>query len=369
MHFSLPSATFSDALKRARLAMSSKANLPVLGSILCRVTLDGRTLEISATDLDLMLTQRIPLETPGGPGEICLFHSSLSAIKPDRNTPVRIDVTGTHSAEVQYVAGGMAARATLDTLAASEFPWPPAMPGPADHTCLLPTKTLLALAASLPFQSEDETRYVLNGAFLDPADGGSIIATNGRFLARFPCKVLPAPAILPAKACKIIARIGPGAASAARVDHPPTHNSYLSIRTPGWTLHTKLIQGNFPNYHQVIPEGGSHHLTFADPAGVAKWLESLPVSPTGNSVTLRPRFPHFVDLIHAHGRITATAYLQGEPPEIAFNPHYMAAVLTAVPGTFTLTDGMNPALIRTPTAHAVLMPMRITTEATEPAAA
>jgi len=376
MYFSIPSATYSDILRRAKLAMG-KQNLPILGTARFTVSPCGRTLEVTTTDLDITLAQRIPLEDMGGPGSICLELRQLTAIRPDKNTPVRIDhapylkefTHGNSDSQILYVAAGMSATAPLESFPASEFPDPPAIPA-SDHTCLLPGKTLATLAASIPFQSKDETRYVLNGALLDSSAGGSIIATDGKRLFQSSAKVTPESVILPSKACNILARLAPASAAAALHDHvhqPGNTTRFLSIRTSAFTLTSKLIEGNYPNYHQVIPTDFNSSITFADPTGLAKWLASLPEKATANSVHLTPRAPHFVDLVHSHGNLTATAYLQGNPCSIAFNSHFFADALTAAPGTLRLMDEMSPAVLRTTTALVVLMPMRITTEATTPA--
>lgn len=367
MWFSIPSAVFTDCLKRARLAAESAPRLPILGTALFTVTPDGRTLEISTTDLDQTLTQRIPLEEPGGPGAACLTLAALYTVRPDKKTPVRIDYSphvrafqpNAPDAEILYVAGGMSARAPIECFPATEFPWPAdlTLPGPADHATLLPGKTLAAIAASIPFQSKDETRYVLNGAFLDPATG--VVATDGRVLAKFPCKVTPDPITLPSGACKTLAALGPASASASPVITTDTTTSFISIRTPGWTLLTKLITGNYPNWRQVIPTEFTASITLADAPGVAKWLASLK---SDHAVHLSTRLPHHVDLTHRSGRITATAYIEGTPPDIAFSPRYLAAALAAAPGTLSLTDERSPGYLRTPTSQVVLMPMRITTE-------
>lgn len=370
MWFSLPSATFSEILRTAKLAMMSKPRLAVLSALHLQVTPDGRTLEITSTDLDVSLTQRVPLDEPGGPGACCIPLAGLTAVKPDKKTPVRIDFAphaksfspDAPNCQILYVAGGQSAKADLDTLAVKEFPVRE-LPPPDAFTCLFPARTMKAIIDSLAFQSDDQTRYVLNGACLDPAEGGSVVATNGRVLGRWKTKVTPEKVILPAKACHALARMGVSATSVCLPPPADKVQRVLHFRHGRHILTTKLIEGNYPNYHAVIPARQERAITFADAPGVAKWLATLDANP----VHLHPRAPHYVDMIHPQGRITATAYLQNEPPEIAFNPAYLADALAAVGGTLYLTDEMSPGTVRNADCLAVVMPMRVEAAEAKPA--
>lgn len=374
MYFSLPSAAFKEMLALARAVIPSKTRLPVLSSLRFHVPPDGRTLEVSCTDLDITLTQTLPLPEPGGPGTAFIYLAGLSAVRADRNTPVRIDYAphikqfapDAPACQILYVSGGHSATAELETHDGEEYPKLADLPGPEEYSCLLPAKTLAALTASIPFQSRDETRYVLNGAYLSAADGGAIVATDGRRMAIFKTKVTPASCILPRKTCQLLAKLKPATCAAAyrpfKEADPGRYNdtaATLHFRSPAFTLHTKLVEGNYPNYGQIIPQDTTSGITFADPSGIASWLASLPLSERSNTITLTPRAPHFVDLVHTHGRITATAYLQGEPPEIAFNPCFLADALAAVPGTLHLTDGESPGTLRQGANLVVLMSMRV----------
>lgn len=364
MHFSIPAESFRELLALAKAVAPSKPSLPVLSSIHCRVTQDGSQLVVTSTNLDLGLIHTIPLEEPGGPGEICLYIAALASIRPDKRTPVRIDVTGSTKADFaavgQYVTQGHSASFSIGTIDPEEFPALPVF-GPEEMTVTLPRKTLDAIATSIPFQSKDDTRYVLNGAYLDPADGGVVVATDGRRLFRLRTKVPSVPIILPRAACELITRIKPNAASVGL----HAESGHICFRLgSSFTVCSTLIDGNFPNYRQVIPPAADSKgsITFTDAEGVASWLSTL----KGDlSVTLRPRPPHFVDLIHEHGSLVTPAYLEGDRIAIAFNPAFLAECLRGVGGTLDLTDHMSPGIFRSPDAIAVIMPVRVAS--TEPA--
>lgn len=379
MHLSIPSATFRDILSTAKLALHTRSTLPILESLLFKVHPDGHTLTITSTDLDLTLVQTILLEAQAGPGEACIPFRQLAAIRPDKNTPVRIDARlfdpqEDNDAQVLYVSGGFSAKAECTVLDPSQFP-PIPTPPPEDYSCLLPSKTIAAISTALIAASTDQTRYVLNGVFLSPQNGGAIVATDGRRLIKMRGKATPAECILPTRLCQLLDKLKPGAVSCAVQSEPnqwkqAPQGTAISMRlSPGITVHSKLVEGNYPNYQQVIPSDATSSITFTDPAAVATWLSRLPKPTKSDHVILQPRAPHFVDLIHASGSITTTAHLADEPPSIAFNPGFMADCLTAIGGTLYLIDCMSPGTFRNPSGLAVLMPMKMHVDEQAPAPA
>lgn len=364
MYFSIPSETLAETLRTLKLAIC-KDRLPILSHALFRVSDDGSTLSVTTTDLDVALTRHIPLTDPGGKGEACIHLPTLAEIKADRKTPVRIDtVPEDHDAQVQYVSGNFAATATAPTLPVADFPAPDPLP-PPDQALPFPAKTLRAIAASIPFQSLDQTRYVLQGTYLDPE--GHVVATDGRVLAKWKARTLAMPVIIPSRACTILARIPEGQALVS-LGFPKGKKipDTIGLRIGPWDLRSKLIEGNYPNYRQVIPPEGNCHITFADPAAVAKWLTAIPGAKDSRCVLITPRLPHHVDLKSGTSATTAIAHITGELAAVAVNPAYLAKTLAAIPGTLSIIDEMSPVLARIPGALVVLMPMRVNTE-TKPA--
>ena len=68
MYLSIPSAVYRDCLTTARTAMVTRGSLPVLNFLHFRITPEAPyVLEVTSTDLDVSLTQLIPLTEPGGP--------------------------------------------------------------------------------------------------------------------------------------------------------------------------------------------------------------------------------------------------------------------------------------------------------------
>ena len=368
MFFSLSAEAFRDIIALAKSVIPRGTTLPVLKTLHCTVEPDTRTLAVRVTDLDIMVTRRFLLLEPGRPGTICLYLSRLSTVKPDKATPVRIDVIADPAdaewnAEALAVTGGHAVRTVLTCYNPADFPPDPPLP-PADApSTLLPPSTIKAIADSIPFQSEDETRYVLNGTYLDPAMGGTIVATDGRRLYCHHSRATPVGIIVPARACELLVRLA--GHRGVRVDldaEAGISGGTASFRTdPSTTLHTRLVAGNFPNWQQVVPQPTGHRITFSDPAAVAKFLRALPRQEKSDSVTLRPRQPSSVRIENGAAAATFSAFLEGDPPAIAFNPAFLSVCLDHVGGSLSLENEMSPGLFLGSTGRAVLMPMRVTT--------
>jgi DNA polymerase III sliding clamp (beta) subunit (PCNA family) len=376
MFFSLSAPAFKRAVSNAKLAIPSGQHrtLPVLASILFEVAPDGGSVSITSTDLDVMLVQTLPLEEPGGPGSALFPFAMIASIHPDPDTLVRLSAAGELAAHFPihgqpageepglalYVSSGHSARIQLPILSRAEFPDWTTPPPPEDYTILLTSVTMDAITASRAFQSQDPTRYVLNGVYLGPERGGTIAASDGRALARWKGKATPVACIVPSKACAILSRLKISCAAAAlHASEHPQDPTAISFRAGEVTLHSRLVIGKYPNYEQCIPESATSGITFADPIGIATWLAGIPEGKkTQTSVRLAPKPPHFVDISHPGGSITATAYLQGSPPDITFNPALLSKCLSAVPGTLHLTDSTSPGVLRKGNALVVLMPMR-----------
>lgn len=124
----------------------------------------------------------------------------------------------------------------------------------------LALETVRAAKATLPFISEDPTRYVLNGVLVEP--DGTVVATNGRFLAhtRTPGTTLPAPCIFPPALVKLFDACYPEASTRAAHRVPvwvkagEEHPCSLLTNLDGVFVTSTLIDGNFPNWRMVVPD-------------------------------------------------------------------------------------------------------------------
>lgn len=360
MFATIPSTVLAEINTLARAIINRGTNLPAITAVLLTVHPDTpRRLTATATDLDITATRTFDLHEPAVPGTLLVPAADLARIRPDKATTITLLQRTPHTATITATTNKSPTSFPVELLPTKDFP--PAPPDPAPGTygrAILPPATLAAIAASVPFHSRDETRHVLQGAFLT---SGELCATDGRRAAVFRAKGTPVPVILPTKLCQLIARLKPTVAVATQ-----PHGKDQIILTLGSDvhIHSRTVSGNFPNYRQVIPDHppGTPSITFADPKPVIDHLRRLKEVPGhSNSVTLTRLSDHLLELRHPSATITTPAAFQhGHLPPVAYNPRFLADNLEAAGPTLTTTSAMDPALFNTHAVLAVLMPMRVT---------
>jgi DNA polymerase-3 subunit beta len=225
--------------------------------------------------------------------------------------------------------------------------------------------------------SVDETRYNLNGVYLEVlADSGKLrmVATDGHRLACVDRVVgeeassLASGVIIPRKGLAELKRLVDEDAD-DEIELAFEGNNGLARRGKV-TLVMRLIEGEFPNYHQVIPDKLDRQLVLAaDPLLHALRRVSLLSSERSRAVTLELGDGKLVitssnpDLGDAREELDID--YTGEPLSVGFNSKYLMEAL-AVSGAkevrFGLQDDLSPAQL-VPTDDedtlAVVMPMRI----------
>ena len=140
---------------------------------------------------------------------------------------------------------------------------------------------------------------------------------------------------------------------------------WISIRSGNHVLMSKIIEGTYPNYRQVIPHHASELVTFSSDhrPSVFKWLRGLAdhVSAVNLSwekkghLTLTQR-----SASDASAVLRVPVEIEGIPPLIAFHPAYLADAFE-IGSTLCLSDELSPGICRHPSGRfCVVMPMRVT---------
>jgi DNA polymerase-3 subunit beta len=148
------------------------------------------------------------------------------------------------------------------------------------------------------------------------------------------------------------------------IDHEEPEHRRVAIRCGRHHLVSKLIDGNYPNYKQVIPAHAQELAVIPHnrKPGLIAWLRSL--SKDQASVRLDWHKRGQVTLSHrdANGHsatMQVPVEVHGSPPVIAFNARYLADALQ-IGGTLCLSDELSPGICRHPTGRfAVVMPMPV----------
>ena len=218
--------------------------------------------------------------------------------------------------------------------------------------------------------STDETRYVLNGIYVSFRDGKMIfVATNGRRLAMVE-NDLEYPAshetdiIVPSKAVNELQRMLGGEGEAI----VKLSGNQISFEIGDSIIVSKLIEGNYPNYKQVIPGERKERVTINREEFLNTVRRvSLLTSESSNSVKLS--FSKGSIDVQANSKDIGEAKepvvadYDGEEFAIDFNPEFLMAPLKNLSEEsvyLDLIDGMSPGVIRIDGSFLyVIMPMRV----------
>jgi len=223
--------------------------------------------------------------------------------------------------------------------------------------------------------STDESRYVLNGIFMSLKDGKmTLVATDGRRLALVDEEVDIAEKsagefIVPAKAINELNRLLQDKGE-VEIKFGENQASFALKNETGFSvlLITKLIEGNYPNYRQVIPGEAKERIAVArEELMQALRRAEIMTSEKANSVKLA--FGKNILTITANSpevgeaRETMAINYKGKELAIAFNPRYLIDPLNALTEDevfIELIDELSPGVIKIngPFLY-VVMPMRL----------
>ncbi len=374
MEFEIDRAAFLDGLKSAQGVVERRNTLPILSNVLIESSASGIT--ILATDLDIGVRRNCNADVRGTGALTVNARKLLDVVKELPGERVRLRGLDNHRVEI--VAGR--ARLNLVGLDPKEFPSIPGLtgkPGKAATEVTVPTAVLGAMIDSTLFAvSSDETRINLSGVFVENHQGMlRMVATDGHRLAlidrKVEGKVPEKGAILPRKGlyeAKRILEEGVGEQDEATLS---IDGSIAKITQRGSELVMRLIEGEFPDYRQVIPKSskatlGLSRADFLHAIGCV-WVLSNERA-KGIRVSLKPGVlevqannPDVGD-----GSYETEVVYSGDELSIGFNGRYLMDALTAMREgervEFMVSDDVSPGVLRPEgdeTYCYVVMPMRL----------
>ena len=333
MKFTITREQLQQGLVAVAASVPAKTTLPVLANILVEAGKDG--LRLSGTDLDIAVSTTVPASIDQE-GAITLPAKKLVEIV--RELPsAAIRVTAAGEQRVTIECGR--ARFRLLGLPREEFPAFPAVK--FDGGWKAPAKDLQKLIAHVAFAaSTEESRPILNGVLWElTSDRMRMVATNGHRLAKMDVPVGKGGApkgqadlIVPPKALDQIRRLF---SEDEEVEIAKSEN-HLGFRSAVTQIYTRLIEGPYPNYEQVIPRENDKVAT-ADKAALTAALRRMSIVASDQTHRIRMAFANGAcklsvqtpDLGEAQEEITVT--YEGDPLEIGFNAAYLLEILKYIP--------------------------------------
>ncbi len=331
MRFTISREKLQEGLAAVTASIPAKTTLPVLANILIEATDKG--IRLSGTDLDIAVTTEVAadVETTGATTVPAKKLSEIARELPP--APVRIAAAGEQ-------------RVTLDCgrshfkilgLPRDEFP---AFPNVSfKESWRIRSGDLQKLISHTSFAvSTEESRPILNGVLWElRPEMMRMVATNGHRLAKMetPIKSGGAPSsdlIVPAKALEQIRRLFPEdeELEIAKGDN------HLGFRSPFTAVFTRLIEGPYPPYDQVLPKD-NNRVAIADRTALASALRRMSIIASDQTHRIRLSFNAGMlkfsvqtpDLGEAADEL-AVRYT-GDALDIGFNANYLLEILRFIP--------------------------------------
>jgi len=258
MRFSVSSTALSNRLVALSRVIDSKNSLPILGDFLFEIV-DGH-LNLTASDSEVMMKTTMELTETDGDGRFCVGnHNLLEAVKGISEQPITFEVNQNDNiARISYQNGMF----SLPVENADEYPQAQQVSEGA-HVINIPTQVLSEnINRSIFATAQDSLRIVMNGIYFDlTPDCLAVVASDGHKLVRnkiFTVKSdQPAAFILPKKPANLLKNVlGKSAGDVViRFDERNAEVIYED-----GVLVCRLIEGRYPNYNSVIPQGNPNQL-------------------------------------------------------------------------------------------------------------
>jgi DNA polymerase-3 subunit beta len=363
MKFDISKEEFLDAIQQVQHVVGARTTLPILSNVLIRAR--DNVLELTTTDLDVGVSCTVPAEV-SEPGATTLPARKLATIireLPAEAVSVSVDAKNTAN-----IRSGASIFKVLG-LSSEEFPALPPFDEAREYK-LGQGMLRDSLRKTSYAISTDETRYVLNGILFAFRDNRlTMVATDGRRLAMvendvdFP-ESLEADLIVPTKAVNELARLLEDQGEVTiRVSH-----SQVAFDLGNALLISKLIDGNYPNYRQVIPGEPRERIPLEREA-LLRAISRVSLLASDKSSSVKFSFtPGSLEIVASspdvgEARETLAVKYNGEPITIAFNPEFAMAPLRNLAVeevTLNLIDEISPGVLRSGTGFLyVIMPMRV----------
>ena len=350
MKFSIPREQFVDALGVAVRGVSTRSAIQTLSGVMVKA--DGKKVELQATDMELgiRVSMDAGAEQDGAavlPGRL-LLDVVRSLPKDDLSLEYR-----SSQQDVEVVSG--TARFHLRTLPLEDFP---KLPEAGGSVMRVPSKAFVETIGRVARSaSRDETRPHLTGVLVS-ASGQDLrmVATDSYRLSVKETSLEQAldgelEANVPARTLQELARIAGGEPS-GEIEVAALENQVV-FSVGDTVLSSRLVEGRFPNYRQLLPETFEHELRLSTPEllDVVRRISLL----AQKNAPLRLGFTEGALEVSAQtpdvgeARESLPVPFKGEPLEIGFNPDFLRDGLESAESDellLKLISPLRPGLIQ-----------------------
>lgn len=316
------------ALSVVSRVASSKTSLPILSNILLRT--DQNRLLLAATNLEVAITEHIGAKVVNE-GAITIpsrLMSEFISNLPKGNVELKVDGTKLHISAGNYTS-------TINGMAAEEFPALPDIESAVNLT-LPATLFKRAVTQTVLTASHDDTRPVLTGVLAHTHEGSLYLAaTDGYRLSERRLVELAdeVSAIIPASTLQDVVRVLPETSEEVVILLDDTQ---VRFRMDDIEVTSRLIDGNFPDYRQLIPKQTDINTTVSrDELNRIAKIAGLFARESGGSITIKADETKGAVSIHSiasqlgENTSETEATVKGDG-QVTINSRYLIEALTCV---------------------------------------
>jgi DNA polymerase III subunit beta len=354
----------SEALQTVQRGVSSRPGIPALTGVLIEASAAG---SLTLTTTDLEVSARLTIEVQVTEEGVALVPARLlgDTVKSLSDAPVEVEAD-----QSQTRIRCAAYEGALRLLPAEDFP--ALQPPSGTRVVVEAARFAEAVGQVARAASRDEARPVLTGVLVEISrEGVTLVATDSYRLA---VRELVATAEQEAKAIvpeRAMTEAGRAAQLIEKGDIELfADESQVAFQLGALTVTSRLIEGEFPNYRQLLPERYESRLTVSrqllmDAVRRVGLLarDTSPVRLEFNAlgVKLSSSSPDLGQAVEA-----VEAKYEGEDITAAFNPNYLSDGLAAATGDtvrLEVRDGLKPGIVRGDTDELtyLVMPVRLPT--------
>jgi DNA polymerase III sliding clamp (beta) subunit (PCNA family) len=365
----LPVSELKTALTGLGKIISRKTTLPVLQHV--RVSRDDKgEVQLQSMDLDTFITYHSQDVQSGSVMEVLVPVGDLSnAVKSSSaKDSISLAVDSKGGMKLCYFIGGSPVERELEALPVKE--WPP-VPEVSKPGIVLDKEFGAALKEALECCSNDPTRYILRGAYLDVNDKKLhyVVSTNGRMLysANSFCFDLQKSVIIPdSKFLTASDFLDEG--GLLSVEQAKDVN-WVKLGTPRWTYISKQIEGNYPNWKQVVPKSNEKATKIILNEAALKQLQAVAPQLPGDHDQDKPvrlRFDLRTVFIEGCGKEdkqwtsipVQEAVAKGRQVEVTVNRDYLLKAVRFGLKQVEIEDELSPVIFWNGGKKMIVMPIR-----------
>ncbi|HEV8454598.1 MAG TPA: DNA polymerase III subunit beta [Gemmatimonadales bacterium] len=332
MKLTITREQLQEGLVAVAASIPAKTTLPILSNILLEATKDG--IRLSGTDLDIAVSTTVSASVDEEGAITLPARKLVEIVRELPSAAIRLTASGEQRVTIECGRS----RFKLLGLPREEFPAFPTVK--FEGGWRTSSKELQKLIGHVAFAaSTEESRPILNGVLWElRPERMRMVATNGHRLARMDVPTSEtqgasqADLIVPPKALDQIRRLFD---TDETVEIARSEN-HLGFRTSTTQIFTRLIEGPYPNYEQVIPRENDKAAT-ADKAALTAALRRMSIVASDQTHRIRMAFANgscklsvqTPDLGEAQEELNVS--YEGDPLEIGFNAAYLLEILKYIP--------------------------------------